>query len=144
MLLASGKSAIEPRSDRYDDWYARSQAELRDHGVVTTQHHAQLLQRRPRRCALAQPPGDWWTTGRGRGRWTRPISSCGEPCPALNPEGGDHRKVKDLTGPGLTDQFGVTCTDLGASVLAADGHLVSVFGDTFSGNRLGPGTGAHR
>ncbi len=48
-------------------------------------------------------------------------------------------KVKDLTGPGLTDQFGVTCTDLGASVLAADGHLVSVFGDTFSGDRVGSG-----
>ncbi|MCW1957665.1 MAG: DUF4185 domain-containing protein [Mycobacterium sp.] len=48
-------------------------------------------------------------------------------------------KVKDLTGPGLTDRFGVTCTDLGASVLAADGHLVSVFGDTFSGHRVGSG-----
>ena len=48
-------------------------------------------------------------------------------------------KVKDLTGPGLTDQFGVTATDLGASVRAADGNLVSVFGDTFSGNRVGSG-----
>ena len=48
-------------------------------------------------------------------------------------------KVKDLTGPGLTDRFGVTCTDLGASVRAADGSLVSVFGDTFSGARVGSG-----
>ena len=48
-------------------------------------------------------------------------------------------KVKDLTGPGLTDRFGATCTDLGASVRAADGSLVSVFGDTFSGNRVGVG-----
>ena len=48
-------------------------------------------------------------------------------------------KVKDLTGPGLTDRFGVMCTDLGASVRAADGSLVSVFGDTFSGNRVGAG-----
>lgn len=48
-------------------------------------------------------------------------------------------KVKDLTGPGSTGQFGMTCADLGASVLAADGHLVSVFGDTFSGNRVGSG-----
>ena len=48
-------------------------------------------------------------------------------------------KVKDLTGPGLTDRFGVMCTDLGASVRAADGSLVSVFGDTFSGNRVGSG-----
>lgn len=48
-------------------------------------------------------------------------------------------KVKDLTGPGETDHFGAMCTDLGASVRAADGHLVSVFGDTFSGNRVGSG-----
>ena len=48
-------------------------------------------------------------------------------------------KVKDLTGPGITDRFGAACTDLGASVLAADGHLVSVFGDTFSGSRVGVG-----
>lgn len=48
-------------------------------------------------------------------------------------------KVKDLTGPGLTDRFGALCTDLGASVRAPDGHLVSVFGDTFSGNRVGAG-----
>ena len=53
--------------------------------------------------------------------------------------GGSVGKVKDLTGPGITNQFGVTCTDLGASVLAADGNLVSVFGDTFSGGRVGVG-----
>ena len=53
--------------------------------------------------------------------------------------GGSVGKVKDLTGPGITDHFGVTCTDLGASVLAADGNLVSVFGDTFSGGRVGAG-----
>ena len=47
--------------------------------------------------------------------------------------------VKDLTGPGITDHFGAACTDLGASVQAADGHLVSVFGDTFSGSRVGVG-----
>ena len=48
-------------------------------------------------------------------------------------------KVKDLTGPGITDHFGAACTDLGASVQTADGHLVSVFGDTFSGHRVGAG-----
>lgn len=48
-------------------------------------------------------------------------------------------KVADLTGPGLTDRFGVTCTDLGASVIAPNGKLVSVFGDTFSGRRVGRG-----
>lgn len=48
-------------------------------------------------------------------------------------------KLADLTGPGLTDRWGVTCTDLGAAVLAPDGALVSVFGDTFSGTRVGHG-----
>lgn len=48
-------------------------------------------------------------------------------------------KVENLTGPGITDRFGMACTDLGASVHAADGNLVSVFGDTFSGNRVGTG-----
>ena len=48
-------------------------------------------------------------------------------------------KVKNLTGPGITDRFGMRCADLGASVEAPDGHLVSVFGDTFSGDRVGVG-----
>jgi hypothetical protein len=48
-------------------------------------------------------------------------------------------KLADITGPGLTDRWGVTCTDLGASVVAPNGTLVSVFGDTFSGNRVGQG-----
>lgn len=40
-------------------------------------------------------------------------------------------KVKDLTGPGLTDQFGIGGTDLGVMTTAPDGRLVAVFGDTF-------------
>ena len=48
-------------------------------------------------------------------------------------------KVVDLTGPGLTERWGVTCTDLGASVVAPNGKLVSVFGDTFSGHKVGQG-----
>jgi len=48
-------------------------------------------------------------------------------------------KVVDLTGPGLTERWGVTCTDLGASVMAPNGKLVSVFGDTFSGHEVGRG-----
>ena len=49
------------------------------------------------------------------------------------------RKVADLTGPRRTRRFGVTCTDLGASVIAPNGTLVSVFGDTFSGRAVGQG-----
>jgi hypothetical protein len=48
-------------------------------------------------------------------------------------------KLADLTGPGITDRWGVTCTDLGASVRAPNGMLVSVFGDTFSGEKVGAG-----
>lgn len=48
-------------------------------------------------------------------------------------------KLADVTGPNITEQWGVTCTDLGASVLAPNGKLVSVFGDTFSGRRVGEG-----
>jgi len=60
--------------------------------------------------------------------------------PAVEAGGaGRAGKLRDLTGPGLTDRFGMTCTDLGASVRAADGGLVSVFGDTFSGDAVGAG-----
>jgi Domain of unknown function (DUF4185) len=48
-------------------------------------------------------------------------------------------KLADLTGPGRTDRWGVSCADLGASVIAPDGSLVSVFGDTFSGEVVGQG-----
>lgn len=48
-------------------------------------------------------------------------------------------KVANLTGPGITERWGVTCTDLGASVIAPNGKLVSVFGDTFSGSKVGEG-----
>jgi hypothetical protein len=47
--------------------------------------------------------------------------------------------LSDITGPGITHHWGVTGTDLGVSVLAPDGHLVSVFGDTFSGSTVGHG-----
>ena len=48
-------------------------------------------------------------------------------------------KLADITGPDITDRWGVTCTDLGASILAPNGTLVSVFGDTYSGKRVGHG-----
>ena len=47
------------------------------------------------------------------------------------------RKVRDLTGPGHTDRFGVGGTDLGATAVAPDGRLVSVFGDTFAEPTVG-------
>jgi hypothetical protein len=55
--------------------------------------------------------------------------------PAMPVEG----YVGDMTGPGITDTWGVTCTDLGVSAVAPNGQLVSVFGDTFSGTSVGQG-----
>ncbi|MGH3775349.1 MAG: DUF4185 domain-containing protein [Pseudonocardiaceae bacterium] len=46
-------------------------------------------------------------------------------------------KIKDLTGPGHTDRFGIGGTDLGVTVVAPDGRLVSVFGDTFDNAGVG-------
>ncbi|MGV0625640.1 DUF4185 domain-containing protein [Mycolicibacter minnesotensis] len=48
-------------------------------------------------------------------------------------------KLGNVTGPGITDRWGVTCADLGASTVAPNGTLVSVFGDTFAGARVGQG-----
>jgi Domain of unknown function (DUF4185)/Helix-turn-helix domain of resolvase len=58
------------------------------------------------------------------------------PQPAAAPVEG---YMGDITGPGITDKWGVTCTDLGVSVLAPNGKLLSVFGDTFSGTSVGQG-----
>lgn len=49
------------------------------------------------------------------------------------------RKIADLTGPGITDALGVGGTDLGVSVVAPNGAIVSAFGDTFSGPKPGSG-----
>ena len=69
--------------------------------------------------------------GRGAGRGLQP-----PPRPSVPLLNG---KVVDMTGPGITERWGVTCTDLGASVVAPNGKLVSVFGDTFSGHKVGEG-----
>jgi Domain of unknown function (DUF4185) len=71
------------------------------------------------------------TTDRGAGRGLRRTERARLPL--------RDGKVVDLTGPGLTDRWGITCADLGASVIAPNGKLVSVFGDTFSGSRVGEG-----
>ncbi|MGC5258963.1 DUF4185 domain-containing protein [Gordonia sp. DT218] len=46
-------------------------------------------------------------------------------------------KVGDLTGPGLSTQFGVGAADLGAMVQAPNGDIVAVFGDTYRKARAG-------
>lgn len=44
-------------------------------------------------------------------------------------------KWADVTGPGITSRWGMPATDLGAAVLAPNGKLVAVFGDTFGGDK---------
>src|SRR6476469_5445078 len=72
----------------------------------------------------------WFTSVGGRaGQRLRPAAAV----PLLN------GKVVDLTGPGVTQRWGVMCAVLGPSVVAPNGKLVSVFGDTFSGRKVGQG-----
>ena len=49
-------------------------------------------------------------------------------------------KIADLTGASITGKWGVVGTDLGAMVKNSDGNIVSVFGDTFSGQKVGQGS----
>ncbi|WP_081665508.1 DUF4185 domain-containing protein [Mycobacterium sp. UM_CSW] len=67
-------------------------------------------------------------------RWRRE-----SPCAATDPASPVEGYVGDITGPGITDKWGVTCTDLGVCAVAPNGKLVSVFGDTFSGLAVGQG-----
>ncbi|MCV7103812.1 DUF4185 domain-containing protein [Mycobacterium palustre] len=62
----------------------------------------------------------------------------GSPCAATATAPADGY-VGDITGPGLSDRWGVTATDLGVCAVAPNGKLVSVFGDTFSGPAVGQG-----
>lgn len=61
------------------------------------------------------------------------------PAAAVLPQPPTEGYLGNMTGPGITSQWGVTCTDLGVSALAPNGQLVSVFGDTFSGSAVGQG-----
>ncbi|USX46140.1 DUF4185 domain-containing protein [Dietzia kunjamensis] len=47
------------------------------------------------------------------------------------------RKVRDLTGPGITTAFGMEGTDLGILTRTPSGRLLAVFGDTFAGAGMG-------
>ncbi|MGK2883116.1 MAG: DUF4185 domain-containing protein [Mycobacterium sp.] len=53
--------------------------------------------------------------------------------PPQQPPSGRPGKLDDVTGPAITGRWGMPCTDLGAAVLAPNGKLVAVFGDTFAG-----------
>lgn len=46
-------------------------------------------------------------------------------------------KIKDLTGPGLTDRFGVGGTDLGFPFRLSNGSYMYIFGDTFENAGVG-------
>jgi hypothetical protein len=85
--------------------------------------------RRESRRAATKPPA---------ARRSPSIGSAAVPAPPT-PVPPVEGYVGDITGPGLTDTWGVTGTDLGVSAVAPNGKLVSVFGDTFSGPTVGQG-----
>ncbi len=66
LLIDGGHRPMEPREDKYDDWHERSQAEMRNDGVVTAVDQALVLQERVRRDPRLSPWRlvDYWT-------WTR-------------------------------------------------------------------------
>lgn len=47
------------------------------------------------------------------------------------------RKVRDLTGPGITTAFGMEGTDLGICARTPSGRILAVFGDTYAGAGVG-------
>jgi hypothetical protein len=81
-------------------------------------------------ASSAQPHGNGSDATTSAGKHARRAA-------AVVPSTGGY--LGDITGPAITDGWGVTGTDLGVSALAPDGKLVSVFGDTFSGNSVGQG-----
>src|SRR5262249_44207455 len=74
-----------------------------------------------------------FSRGRRAGQRPRTGSRASTAVPLLNGKG------VDLTRPRRTGRWGVTCADLGASVGAPTGEMVSGFGDTFSGRKVGQG-----
>ena len=48
-------------------------------------------------------------------------------------------KIKDISGPGVTDKYGINATDLGISVRMDNGEILTIFGDSFSGGGVGQG-----
>jgi N-acetyl-anhydromuramyl-L-alanine amidase AmpD len=47
------------------------------------------------------------------------------------------RKIRDVTGPGLTDRFSMAATDLGVMARTPSGRILAVFGDTFRRPEVG-------
>ena len=79
-----------------------------------------------------------WTVSRGLWRpvpeplrVVRPI----DPGPAVDRS----RKIRNVTGPGWTDQFGMAATDLGVMARTPSGRILAVFGDTFREPWVGGG-----
>ena len=60
-----------------------------------------------------------------------------EPPPPTASASPTTRKVKDLSGPGITTSFGMEGTDLGILARTPSGRLLAVFGDTFAGAGVG-------
>lgn len=49
------------------------------------------------------------------------------------------KRVKAITGQNETGRFGLAATDLGAMCTMSNGEVLTIFGDSFSGKRVGEG-----
>ena len=65
---------------------------------------------------------------------TAPAAADGLEYPPVHADGIKITKVKDLTGPDLTGQYGLHYVDLGAVTRCPDGRSLYVFGDSFGPN----------
>lgn len=73
-----------------------------------------------------------------RNGWRLPSPAQASPIDP-GPPVGHSRMVKAVTGPGLTDRFGMAATDLGVMARTPSGRILAVFGDTFTGPAVGDG-----
>ena len=65
-----------------------------------------------------------------------PVVTPPAPKPVITKKVG---KIRDLSGPGITDVYGINATDLGIPVRMKNGELLFIFGDSFSGRGVGDG-----
>ena len=127
------------------DGFISANIHLSTDGTRSSTTRSGATRRRSRRCCRTPRPSDTW---RSVPSWPTATTRTCTPSSRCIPRSHDgamattrrtEGKLADITGPGITDRWGVTCTDLGASIVAPNGTLISVFGDTFSGDRVGQG-----
>ena len=77
-LIDGGHRTMEPRQEKYDDWHARSQAEMKTLVWSQPSIEALVLQERLRRDPRSEPVAHSSTTGAGPSTPTSTTSSCAD------------------------------------------------------------------